>query len=136
MPWTPWRAFAKAHEGSSEEAITDANLALRLSPKDPQNVIFLGAIGLAHYLAGRYGEASSFAEECIRLRPGFVSGYRLQCAALARGDQIPEARRVLASIKELQPDISGSVLRRTLPYSSPDILEKFVGGLELAGLPD
>ncbi len=131
-----WRAFAKAHAGLSEQAIADANLALRLSPKDPHNVIFIASIGLAHYLADRYAEAERCALECTRLRPGFISAYRLQCAALARRDQITKAQAVLEQLRELQPDICGSVLRRTLPYSSPEILEKFVGGLSMAGLPD
>ncbi len=131
-----WRAFAKAHAGLSEQAIDDAKLALRLSPKDPHNVIFIAAIGLAHYLADRYAEAERCAVECTRLRPGFISAYRLQCAALARDDQITKAQTVLEKLRELQPDICGSVLRRTLPYSSPEILEKFVGGLGIAGLPD
>jgi TolB-like protein len=131
-----WRAFAKAHAGLSEQAIADANLALRLSPKDPHNVIFVAAIGLAHYLAERYEEAERCAVECTRLRPGFLSAYRLHCAALARGGQIAKAQTVLEKLRELQPDICGSVLRRTLPYSSPEILEKFVGGLSMAGLPD
>lgn len=131
-----WRAFAKAHAGLSEDAITDANLALRLSPKDPHNVIFIASIGLAHYLADRYAEVERCAVECTRPRPGFISAYRLLCAALARGGQITKAQEVLERLIELQPDISGSMLRRTLPYSSPEILEKFVGGLSMAGLAD
>ncbi len=131
-----WRAFAKAHAGLSEEAIADASLALRLSPKDPHNVIFIAAIGLAHYLADRYTEAARCAVECTRLRPGFISAYRLHCAALARAGQMSKAQAALGRLRELQPAICGSILRRTLPYSSPEILEKFVGGLGLAGLPD
>jgi TolB-like protein/Flp pilus assembly protein TadD len=131
-----WRAFVKAHAGLSEEAIADANMAIRLSPKDPLNVIYVGARGLAHYLAGRYDEAVTATEECSRLRPGFVAGHRLRCAALARAGRMEEARAALETVRELQPDISAGLLRRTLPYSSPEYLEKFIEGLRMAGLPD
>jgi tetratricopeptide (TPR) repeat protein len=131
-----WRGFAKAHAGLFEEAIEDANVAFRLSPKDPLNVIFVGVTGLAHYLAGRNDEAISCAEECNRLRPGFVAGHRLHCAALAQSGRIAEARVALETVRELQPDISASLLRRTLPYSLPENLDKFIDGLRKAGLPE
>jgi TolB-like protein/Flp pilus assembly protein TadD len=131
-----WRGFAKAHAGLSEEAIADANMALRLSPKDPLNAIVVGTIGLAHYLTGRNDEAIRAAEECIRLRPGFLAGQRLKCAALAQSGRISEAQAALEIIRKLQPDVSASLLRRTLPYSSPENLEKFIDGLRKAGLPE
>jgi len=131
-----WRGFVKAHAGLSESAIADAGIAMRLSPKDPQNAVFVGTIGLAHYLADRYEEALSAAEETVRLRPGFVPAYRLKCAILARSGRIAEAQAILSDVRKLQPDISASLLRRLLPYPSNDLLEKFVGGLLLAGLPE
>jgi TolB-like protein/Tfp pilus assembly protein PilF len=131
-----WRGFAKAHAGLSAEAIADANVALRLSPKDPQNTIFVGATGLAHYLAGRNDEAISAAEECIRLRPGFLAAHRLRCAALAQSGRTVEAREALETVRKLQPHISASLLRRILPYPSSEYLDKFIEGLRKAGLPE
>jgi TolB-like protein len=131
-----WRSFAKAHAGLFEEAIEDAEVAIRLSPKDPQNAIFVGAKALSHYLSGRYDEAVRGSEECVRMRPGFVSTQRLRCAALAQSGRIEEAQAALEAVKKLQPDVSAGLLRRTLPYSSPEYLEKFLDGLRMAGLPD
>ncbi len=70
------------------------------------------------------------------LRPGFVAGHRLRCAALAQGGRIAEAQAALVAVRKLQPNISVSLLRRTLPYSSSEYLEKFVGGLRMAGLQE
>ena len=131
-----WRAFAKAHAGLSEEAIADAGMAIRLSPKDPMNMIFVGATGVAHYFADRYDDAIRAAEECIRMKPGLVGVHRLKCSALAQSGRISEAQATLEVIRNLQPDISASLLRRTLPYSSPEFLEKFIDGLCKAGLPE
>ena len=131
-----WRGFAKAHAGLSRESIEDANIALRLSPKDPQNSVFHASISLAHFLAGRYEDCIEEAQEIVRQRPGFPSAQRMLCVALARSGKIEEARAHLDTLMKLQPNISASQLRRTLPYPSPEHLEQFVGGLVIAGLPD
>ncbi len=127
---------APAKVVSSFEAIADADMAIRLSPKDPMNVIFVGATGVAHYFADRYDDAIRAAEECIRMKPGLVGVHRLKCSALAQSGRISEAQATLEVIRNLQPDISASLLRRTLPYSSPEFLEKFIDGLCKAGLPE
>ena len=94
------------------------------------------AAGVAHYLAGRYNEAATHAEEGTRLRPGFTAAYRVQCAALAQAGRIEEAKAVLERLIALQPDVSATVLRATLPYSTPENLEKFIEGLRKAGMPE
>jgi len=50
---------ALAMVGRDKEAIAEAEQAIRLSPRDPQQPLFMAVIGLAHCTAGRY-------EECIR----------------------------------------------------------------------
>ncbi len=131
-----YRGLTLAHAGRSEEAIKDIDMALSLSPKDAQNALFVTAAGVAHYLAGRYDEAATCAEEGIRIRPGFVAGHRVQCAALAQGGRMAEAHAALQKIKQLQPDVSATLLKKTLPYSTPDLLENFIDGLRKAGLPE
>ena len=129
-----WRGFTLAHAGRSQEAIADIDLAIRLGPKDPQNAIFFAAAGVAHLIAERIDEAIACAEESIRIRPGFIAGHRVLCAALAEGGRLGKAQTVLAQIKELHPDVTVALLRETLPYSSPEVLDIFVGGLCKAGL--
>ncbi len=92
--------------------------------------------GVAHYLAGRYDEAAAHAEEGTRLRPGFTAAYRVQCAGLAQAGRMDEAKAVLERLKERQPDVSATILRATLPYSTPENLEKFIEGLRKAGMPE
>jgi len=131
-----YRGFALAHAGRSDEAIADVDLALNLSPKEAQNAIFVTAAGVAHYLAGRYDEAAACAEEGTRIRPEYTAGHRVQCAALAQGGRIAEARAALKRVMQLQPDVSATLLKNTLPYSTPDLLENFIDGLRKAGLPE
>ncbi|MDD9905932.1 MAG: tetratricopeptide repeat protein [Rhodospirillaceae bacterium] len=131
-----WRAMAEAHAGMAEEALADFDLAVRLSPKDPQNAVFLGAKALAHFMADQFDTAASIAADSIRQRPGWLSSYRMECTALARAGRLPEAETSLERLLEKQPGLTAAQLRSSLPYPDGATLEKFVGGLVLAGLPE
>ena len=131
-----WRGWAKAHAGLSMDAIADTDMAMRLSPKDPLKPIYVASKAVSYFMADQFERSVELADEIIRLRPGLVGAYRLRCTALARAGRIAEAREALAIVNEIQPDVSASRLRRILPYPTPEKLEKFVGGLVLAGLPN
>jgi TolB-like protein len=126
------RGFAFA--GRDREAIDHGNEAIRLSPLDPEMALFLGAIAVAHYTAGRYEEAARFTTEALRLRPGFHGGQRLRCASLAQTGQLKEARAFLATVRREQPFLSIDWVRANVPYQTPALMEQFVDGLRKAGL--
>ena len=83
-----------AFAGRDREAIEHGQDAIRLSPLDPEMALFLGAIAVAHYAAGRYAEAVQYTTEALRLRPGFQGAQRLRCASLAQAGRVEEARVV------------------------------------------
>ncbi len=47
-----------------------------------------------------------------------------------------EALAVVYRVMQLQPDFYSTLLKNTLTYSTPDLLENFVDGLRKAGLPE
>jgi TolB-like protein len=55
-----------AFAGRDREAIEHGEEAIRLSPLDPEMALFLGAIAVAHYAAGRYAEAIERSLEAQR----------------------------------------------------------------------
>jgi adenylate cyclase len=124
-------AFASA--GRTDEAIALSEQAIRMSPHDPQNVIFNNALSVAHYLAGRYTEAISFARKAVQQRDGMTSGHRILIASLAMANQLEEARTALQRLKELQPSVSIAWCEEHIPYT-PDQMPKFLEGLRKAGL--
>jgi TolB-like protein len=126
------RGFAFA--GRDREAIEHGQEAIRLSPLDPEMALFLGAIAVAHYTAGRYDEAARFTAEALRLRPGFQGAQRLRCASLAQAGQLDEARSLLVTVHREQPDLSLDWVRAHVPYQTPALMERFVDGLRLAGV--
>jgi TolB-like protein len=123
-----------AFAGQDHEAIEHAEHAIRLSPMDPDMALFLGGIAVAHYVAGRYAESLQASEELLRLRPGFQGAQRLYCASLAQTGRIEEARSFLAEIRREQPQLSIDWIRASVPYQTPQLMERFLDGMRKAGL--
>jgi TolB-like protein len=123
-----------AFAGHDREAIAQVEDAIRLSPLDPDMALFLGAIAVAHYGAGRYADALRHSEELLRLRPGFQGAQRLRCASLAQTGRIDEARSFLAMVRREQPQLSIDWIRASVPYQTPELMERFVEGMRKAGL--
>ena len=123
-----------AFAGRDQEAIRHAEEAIRLSPFDPMMALFLGTIAVAHYLAGRYAESLRYATEAARARPGFHGAHRLRCASLARTGRIAEARSLLATVRAEQPQLSLGWIRANVPYQTPELMERFLEGMRMAGL--
>jgi hypothetical protein len=96
--------------------------------------LFLGSIAVAHYLAGRYGEAVQYATEAARARPGFQGAQRLRCASLAQSGRTDEAGALLATLRLEQPQLSLAWIRANVPYQTPGLMERFLEGMRKAGL--
>jgi Flp pilus assembly protein TadD len=123
-----------AFAGQDREAIEHAEEAIRLSPLDPEMALFLGAIAVAHYGAGRYTEAVKYSSEILRLRPGFQGAQRMRCASLAQIGRVDEARTFLATVRLEQPQVSIDWIRASVPYQTPELMERFLDGMRKAGL--
>jgi len=123
-----------AFAGQDREAIAHGEDAIRLSPVDPEMAFFLGGFAIAHYAAGRYAESAQCAEEALRLRPGFQGAQRMRCASLAQAGRIDEARLFLETVRREQPAISIEWIRASVPYQTPELLERYLDGMRKAGL--
>jgi TolB-like protein len=123
-----------AFAGRDREAIEHAETAIRLSPMDPEMAMFFGGIAVAHYTTGRYDRALHYSDELLRLRPGFQGAQRLRCAALAQLGMIAEARQYLEHVRIGQPQLTLQWIRESVPYQTPDTMERFLDGMRKAGV--
>jgi len=123
-----------AFAGRDREAIDHVELAMRLSPLDPETAFFLGGIAVAHYTAGRFAEAIRYTTQALRSRPGFQGAQRLRCASLAQAGQIDEARSLFATLVCEQPQLSVDWIRASVPYQTQQLMELFLEGMRKAGL--
>jgi adenylate cyclase len=124
---------ALAMDGQSERAIDHISQGIRMSPHDPQNAMFNAHLAAAHYLAGRYTEAVSFARKALQQRSGLTNAHRIYVASLAQAGQLDEARAALARLQQLHPENSIAWIERTIPYT-PGPMAKFLEGMRKAGL--
>jgi TolB-like protein len=141
---TPSSATAHGHlshglafAGFADEAIKHGEIAIRLSPLDPEMARFLGGIAIAHYTARHFDEAVYFTKENLRLRPGFQGAQRLHCASLAQSGRLEDARAFLSTIRQThRPPLTIDWVRNNVPYQTPELMELFLEGLRKAGLKD
>jgi tetratricopeptide (TPR) repeat protein len=123
--------------GKPDLAIEHLARAMRLSPLDPRMPwVQTNAIAHAHFVAGRYDEASSWAEMALREDPERHSALRIAAASNALAGHIEEAKNVGTRLRQLDPELRVSNLRDALGPFRPEALARYEEGLRKAGLPE
>jgi len=128
--------WLKAFLGESDQAIERLARAMRLSPLDPLMYNMCGGTALAHFVAGRYDEAASWAEQALHERQDYVSALRWLAASRALAGRLDEAGAAMARLRLLDPRLSISDLAYRNPFRRPDDLARLADGLRKAGLPE
>jgi tetratricopeptide (TPR) repeat protein len=108
--------------------------AMRLSPLEPFSFATQHGIALAHLVAGRYDEASLWAEKALRFchyRPSILG---VKAAANALAGRLEEARRAVTRLRELNPALG--VFNLKVPLRRSEHFAKLADGLRKAGLPE
>ena len=135
--------WAKIYLGEPEVAIEHLMHAMRLSPLDPLTFVVQMAIAFAHFFAGRYDDASSWAEKALaasspRLqeKPGYHPALLIAAASNALAGRLEEARNAIARLRQLNPTPHISNLKNQVPLRRPEDLDRYAEGLRKAGLTD
>jgi TolB-like protein/class 3 adenylate cyclase len=122
--------------GEPEDAIERLARAIRLSPLDPLIFRMHAGMAYAHFFAGRYDEASSWAEKSVRGRPTWLTAVRGAAASHALAGRLDEARKHMARMCELGPALCISNLKDLLPLRRVEDFANWAGALRKAGLPE
>jgi len=128
--------WLRAFNGEPDVAIEHEARAMRLSPLDPFLYNMQAGTGFAHMLAGRYDDASSWAERAFRDQPNFVPPARIAAASHALAGRIAEARTFMARVRELDPTLRLSNLQDLYPFRRSEDFARWRDGLRKAGLPE
>jgi adenylate cyclase len=137
--------FALAHaclgmplavQGAHNEAVSCAQNALRLSPRDP----LVGAqasysMAIAHFAAERYPDCMASARETIERYPEYLAGHSLLVAASAMTGDTEAAAEALGALLRLRPNYSLAWARENVPLTG-GTLERSLEGLRKAGLQE
>jgi tetratricopeptide (TPR) repeat protein len=122
--------------GEPDMAIAHLAHAMRLSPLDPETARMQAGTAFAHFLAGRFGEASAWAKKALLDRPGYLTALRLAAASSALAGHLEEARQVRERLSQLDPTLRVSNIADRIPLRRPDHLTIYAEGLRKAGLPE
>jgi len=116
---------------------------MRLSPLDPLTFVAQMAIAFAHFFAGRYDDASSWAEKALatsppglRERPVYHPALLIAAASNSLAGRLEEARNAIARLRQLNPTPHISNLKNQIPLRRPEDLARYTEGLRKAGLTD
>ena len=123
--------------GEPDTAIKQVALAMRLSPLDPRLYIWQFNTALAHLSAGRYDDATIWAEKALRDQPNYPSAMRIAAASHALAGRIAEAQKLVERLRQLDPLLRISKFGDIMPpYRRPEDRARYLEGLRMAGLPE
>jgi len=130
------RGHIDASRNQPEAAIEAIERARRLSPFDPYTFICAAIIATAHLAARRFEQAIEWAGRALHEQPRLASAMRLKVVALAHLGRLDEARAELGRVLAIGPEQTIAGFREYFHYLPPEVLELYVTGLRLAGLPE
>jgi len=136
MAWH-WGGYVKIWLGEPDAGLERLARAIRLSPLDQRMPQIQSAAAHAHFMAGRYDEASQWAAMALRDAPDLQPGLRIIAASKALAGLLEPAEVAVARLRRLNPALRVSSLKDVLgPYQRPDDVARYEEGLRRAGLPE
>jgi TolB-like protein len=135
MAWS-CSAWVRSWRGESEVAIEHAMQSMRLSPLEPLIPAMEAAIALAHLNAGRFDEASSWAEKAFLKQKHHHGTIRILAVSHALAGRPDLAQEAMAHLHELNPALRLKDVREMVPFDRPGDRQQYIDGLRMAGLPE
>ena len=132
-----WGGWIKIWLGEPDAAVARFDRAVRLSPVGLRTYGLRYAMAHAHFFAGRYDEASSWAAMAMGNRADVQPVLRIDAASNALAGRLEQAQKSMARLRALHPTLRLSGLRGVIgPYRRPEDVAKYAQGLRKAGLPE
>src|SRR3984893_3190185 len=130
------RGIIHALRNEPEAAIEAIERARRLSPFDRHAAGYAANIAVAHLVARRFEQAIEWADRALHDQPRTVVGMRAKVVALAHLGRLDKAGTELSRVLAVQPKGTIAGFREHAHFMAPEVLELYVDGLRLAGLPE
>jgi tetratricopeptide (TPR) repeat protein len=130
------RGNIHASRNEPEAAIEPIERARRLSPFDPYTFFCAFSIAIAHLAARRFEQATEWADRTLHDQPRMVSAMRVKVVANAHLGRLDDARAELSRVLAIDPKLTIAGYRAYARFMAPELLELYVTGLRLAGLPE
>jgi adenylate cyclase len=130
-----YRGWINIWAGNQDDAISDCDKALRLSPLDQWISTYSLGRSFALSMSGRLEEGLRWARRAMQENPHWTASYRGLVAALVLNGKLEEARPVAANLLKIDPGFSVYRWAETAPFRRTEGQEGFFAALCKAGLP-
>jgi adenylate cyclase len=125
-------AFAFNFLDRPDDALPEIELALRLSPHEPRRFLWLPALAISHYLAGRYRDALAACQEALAAKPEYPVAIRYLTATLGQLGRRTEAQTVIPLLRRLDSNLAGTEAYMRRIYAASAV-RRILEGLSKAG---
>jgi adenylate cyclase len=129
-----YRAVAETNLAKFEQAKSDLQQAIRLSPLDPRMGAFLDKLGWAELGLGHFDAAIEASSKAIEAGSTVYFTYVCLATAHALKGDIDEAKAALTEARRLNPKLSVKWMLGTKSY--PNYSQAWYDALRQAGLPE
>jgi adenylate cyclase len=116
-----------------ERATQSVLTAMRLSPSDPRQFIWLAALAGSYYLSGLHGQAIEAGRRGYAMKRDFVAPIRYVVASLGQAGRRAEAEELLPILRQADTDAGGTAAYLRKYYIDETALELILDGLRKAG---
>jgi tetratricopeptide (TPR) repeat protein len=118
--------------GRTEDALTAATQALHLKTDFADE--YLGSVGAAYAVAGRYEEARPPLQSFLSRYPNILNAHLTLTTVYSELGKDAEARTEAAQVLRINPQFSLGVHKQRVPIKDPAALERHLAALRKAGL--
>jgi adenylate cyclase len=126
----------RANLGQSELAIAHLDKSIRLSPLDVWSWYRHLTAAHAHFSAGRYEDASSWADKALRERPSYGPVLRAKAAICGVTGNVEQGREWVKRLLAAAPYTTISSVEHLLQMRTEDFVARYLDGLRKVGLPE
>ncbi|MGE0660966.1 MAG: adenylate/guanylate cyclase domain-containing protein [Reyranellaceae bacterium] len=119
-----------------DEADAPFKTAIRLSPRDHFNFLWIYLLGFNAFLAGHYQKALEHVINSLRQNPSSPGSHRLHAACLSKLGRMEEGRAAMSEFLRLVPNASVRGLRAQVPLKIDEYFERYAEALRQVGLPE
>jgi adenylate cyclase len=93
-------------------------------------------MAFANFLGGHFDEAATWVERALRAKPNYLPSIRIAVVNNVWRGQIEEAKRLMLTLRELDPKLRLSNLKARIPLRNPTDFARYEEGMRQAGLPN
>jgi tetratricopeptide (TPR) repeat protein len=132
----------RAYLGDTQTAFLHLKMAERMAPLDVHVMFKDFGFYLAAFVDGDYAGAIDGTAKALRKSPANVTALRYRVSALALASRLDDARRTVAQLLTVLPEMTIARCRRHVevemknPFKRPGVADAYYRGLRLAGLPE